>query len=161
MWLPSTTWWISFQHTLMWHFWWKDLEPLLVFSPLASTPCSSYKQRWRGLSKIRNLSQTQGMHDLPSLSPSHEIFSQSLRGCIVSGRKQFWTAKPCRIADTVCVQPSREVVVSIFCPRGCSRVLPKGCLRDRPRDCPEASRRAVRVTVRELMRENILAVGRL
>src|SRR5215216_6791773 len=36
-------------------------------------------------------------------------------------------AKPCRIDDTVCVQPHREIVGSIFFPRGCSSVLPKGC----------------------------------
>ena len=86
--------------------------------------------------------------------------------------------KPCRIDDTVCVQPRREVIGSIFfCPRGCSRVppeglsellpefrgssrravrvtvrvskvLPKGCPRHHPRDCPTASQRAVRGTVR-------------
>src|SRR3990170_2745696 len=68
-------------------------------------------------------------------------------------------AKPCRIDDTVCVQPCREVVVSSFCPRGCSSVLPKGCPSDRSSfggppeglsatpsgDCSTASRRAVRV----------------
>ena len=67
-------------------------------------------------------------------------------------------AKPCRIDDTVCVQPRREVIGSIF--------LPEGLFKN-------ASRRAVRVTVRGTVRpppgglsegqmmEYILAVGRL
>ena len=55
-------------------------------------------------------------------------------------------AKPCRIADTVCVQPDREVIVSILV-REC---LPKGCPRIRPVRQSEflserPPRRAVRV----------------
>ena len=91
-------------------------------------------------------------------------------------------AKPCRIADTVCVQPCREVIDSIFCPWGCSSTYPEGCPSDpfeglsvRPpgglSEDPSGGtiRRAVPMPPGELpgdpsgelMWEYILAVGRL
>ena len=93
--------------------------------------------------------------------------------CHLSGRASPSRTSSCRNPDSLTALRNsfrgREIVVSIFCPRGCSSVLPKGCpslrpsfegppeglsatlsggLSDRlPKGCPE--------------REYILAVGRL
>src|SRR3989337_4299517 len=74
------------------------------------------------------LSHTNAMHDLAlSLPPTKRVFVEP-KGCLGSGGNWFWTAKPCRIDDTVCVQLWREIVVSVLV-REC---LLKGCPSDRP-----------------------------
>ena len=66
--------------------------------------------------------------DLSSFfSPSQRNSFVEPKGCLGSGGNYFWTAKPCRIDDTVCVQLCREIVVSVLV-REC---LSKGC----PSDC--------------------------
>ena len=72
--LPSTSWWISSSHPYV-AFGGKILSPFWSFHPLPLPLAPPINRGGEGSPKSENLSQTQGMHDLPSLSPSHEIVS--------------------------------------------------------------------------------------